>query len=364
MSAPSDDGAPLDTEPTTPQRVSRFAGITARLAVWQQRGLALLERHRQRLLVDLGVRMYERDRDSAGSVVGSAIAFRLFLFFVPLLLLLVGVVGFLSALIDPGDISEAGISGRLATQIESALTQADSSRWVALAVGLIGLATTGRTLSKVLIQANCLAWRLPIQKKAPVRVIVAMVGLMFTVGVVTMVINRIRVDLGVGVASVSFLAACAVYIGAWGVLMVLLPRSTTDPGAVVPGAVLVGVTLTALQLVSQLYLPGRVRSGVRAVWRDRDHGRRPRLVLRTRPHGHGRVRAQCRRLCAARQHLAADLRPPAPARRAAPVAEGRRVLPARARRSGDRRRRRTGRPARGGVAAERGPAVSDRCGRT
>lgn len=257
MSAPSDDGAPLDTEPTTPQRVSRFAGITARLAVWQQRGLALLERHRQRLLVDLGVRMYERDRDSAGSVVGSAIAFRLFLFFVPLLLLLVGVVGFLSALIDPGDISEAGISGRLATQIESALTQADSSRWVALAVGLIGLATTGRTLSKVLIQANCLAWRLPIQKKAPVRVIVAMVGLMFTVGVVTMVINRIRVDLGVGVASVSFLAACAVYIGAWGVLMVLLPRSTTDPGAVVPGAVLVGVTLTALQLVSQLYLPGR-----------------------------------------------------------------------------------------------------------
>jgi hypothetical protein len=39
-------------------------------------------------VVDAGFLIYERDRVSAGSVLGSAIAFRLFLFFVPFLLFL------------------------------------------------------------------------------------------------------------------------------------------------------------------------------------------------------------------------------------------------------------------------------------
>lgn len=43
--------------------------------------------------MDLALRWYERDREAAGTVVGSALAFRLFLFFIPLLLFVVGLTG-------------------------------------------------------------------------------------------------------------------------------------------------------------------------------------------------------------------------------------------------------------------------------
>ena len=38
----------------------------------------------------------------------------------------------------------------------------------------------------------------------------------------------------------------------------LLPRATPDPGALLPGALLTALTLTGLQAVSQLYIPGRL----------------------------------------------------------------------------------------------------------
>ena len=55
-----------------------------RRAVRASASTTILERHRHHLLVDLGLRLYERDRESAGTLVGSALAFRLFLFFAPL----------------------------------------------------------------------------------------------------------------------------------------------------------------------------------------------------------------------------------------------------------------------------------------
>jgi uncharacterized BrkB/YihY/UPF0761 family membrane protein len=45
---------------------------------------------------------------------------------------------------------------------------------------------------------------------------------------------------------------------AWIVLSMLLPRASTDPGALIPGAALVGITLAGMQAVSQLYLPNRL----------------------------------------------------------------------------------------------------------
>ena len=59
-------------------------------------------------------------------------------------------------------------------------------------------------------------------------------------------------------ASVSFVGAFVLYGVAWIVLSMLLPRASTDPGALIPGAALVGITLAGMQAVSQLYLPNRL----------------------------------------------------------------------------------------------------------
>ena len=53
-------------------------------------------------------------------------------------------------------------------------------------------------------------------------------------------------------------AAFAIYVTAWTVLSLLLPRATADPGVVLPGAALMGLVFTGLQAVSQLYLSARI----------------------------------------------------------------------------------------------------------
>ena len=219
--------------------------------------MELFERHRHRPLVDLGLRIYERDKEAAGSVVGSAIAFRLFLFFVPLLLFVVGVLGFFAELVSAQDVDDAGITGTIAAQINTALDQPNSTRWIAVFLGLFGMASTGRTLSKALAQASCLGWRLPMRTKASVRVIAATIGLLAGIGVVTAIVNRIRQEAGIAVAGVSFAAVLVVYVVGALLLATLLPRPTSDPGVLLPGAALVGLTITGLQAVSQLYLPDR-----------------------------------------------------------------------------------------------------------
>ena len=126
-----------------------------------------LEAHRHRAPVDLAIRVYERDRDAAGSLLGSAVAFRLFLFFVPMLLALVGLAGFVSN-IGEADPEDAGITGNLAQHINTALTQPNSTRWIATILGLFGMLSAGRTLSKVLNAASCMAWAMPVRAKASV----------------------------------------------------------------------------------------------------------------------------------------------------------------------------------------------------
>jgi membrane protein len=203
-------------------------------------------------------RLYRRDRDSAGSVVSSAVAFRLFLFFVPLLLLLVGVAGFASGVVSSHDVNtSAGVSGGLAVEVRAAFHQSGTTRWVATLVGLVGMLTAGRSFSRALWAASATAWRMPAVSRASLRVVGVVAGLLCGIGLVAALVNRVREELGLGVASVSFLGAFVVYFVGWMVVSSLLPRTTADPASLLPGSLLVAFTLTAMQAASQLYLPGR-----------------------------------------------------------------------------------------------------------
>lgn len=127
-----------------------MSGLVARgragVSAGQRRVNELRERYGDRALVDLGLRLYRRDRESAGTVVGAAVALRLFLFFVPLLLFVVGLLGIISSWVDADDVNEqAGVTGSLASQINTALSQPESSRWFAIVAGLLGIAWTGRS---------------------------------------------------------------------------------------------------------------------------------------------------------------------------------------------------------------------------
>jgi len=83
----------------------------------------------------------------------------------------------------------------------------------------------------------------------------ALVG---TIGVIAIIIGRIRESFGLGPASVSFLPAFLIYVIAWLGILMFLPRATEDPGALLPGCLLIALTLTVMQAVSELYLPDRI----------------------------------------------------------------------------------------------------------
>jgi uncharacterized BrkB/YihY/UPF0761 family membrane protein len=225
----------------------------------QQRINDLFDRYADRALVDLGLRIYQRDRESAGVVVGAAVAFRLFLFLAPLLLVVVGLVGILSSWVDADEFNQQmGFTGALAGQINAALSQPGTSQWVALVIGLFGVAVTGRSLSKVLTAASCLNWQLPMRTKAPMRAIGYIIGVIVGISLVATIVNRVRDDFGVAVAGVSFLAVFAVYALAWMAASMVLPRATTDPGALLPGSALVGATIAGMVAVSQLYVANQL----------------------------------------------------------------------------------------------------------
>ncbi len=250
-----EDGQPVDTS-ALGALVERNR---ARISAGQARLNELIERYHDRPLLDVALRIYQRDREGAGSVVGSALAFRLFLFFVPFALFAVGLLGFLANWIEAADINDAaGLSASIAVQINSALTQPNSTRWIATFTGLVGMAWAGRSLSKVMVTASCLAWRLPVTTKASVRVIGSVIGLIVGIILVFSIMNRIRNDLGLGAASLSFVAVVVIYAVAWMAMSMVLPRATSDPAALLPGAVLVGLVLASMQALSQIYLPDKI----------------------------------------------------------------------------------------------------------
>lgn len=236
--------------------VTRFVAATRGRATTAQRRLA---KYQGIPVVDVVLGTFRRDRRAAGSVMSSALAFRLFLFFLPLLLLTIGVAGFASEVVDARSVNRAaGISGGLAKEVSAAFHQSGTTRWVAVLLGVWGVLVAGRSLSRVLYAASAAAWGLPVGNPARFRTVGAVAGLVGTIGLIAILIDRIRESLGLGIASVSFVPALLVYTLAWLGVSLFLPRVTADPGALLPGCVLVGLTLTVMHAVSELYLPDRI----------------------------------------------------------------------------------------------------------
>lgn len=236
--------------------LARFAAATRGRVTVVQRWLA---RYQNLPVVNVVLGTLRKDRQTAGPVMSSALAFRLFVFFLPLLLLTIGVAGFASDIVDARSANQAGgISGGVAKQVSTAFHQSGLTRWVAVLLGLWGVLVAGRSLSRVLHAASAAAWGLPAGDRARLRAVGAVAGLVCSIGVIAILIGRIRESIGLGLASASFVPALLIYAIAWLGVLMFLPRATEDPGVLLPGCVLVALTLTVMHAVSELYLPDRL----------------------------------------------------------------------------------------------------------
>jgi len=94
---PDDTGDKMPGDSAEETGLARFAAAARGRVTAVQRWLA---RYEGLPAVDVVLGTFRRDRRAAGAVMSSALAFRLFVFFLPLLLLTIGVAGFASDVVD------------------------------------------------------------------------------------------------------------------------------------------------------------------------------------------------------------------------------------------------------------------------
>jgi len=256
------------TAPETPEP-SRIARAKALAESVKARGLDeyehLQERRETSRTIDSVFTAAEHDEHVGGGILAAAVAFRLFLFMVPLVYVLVVVfgIGADAAGESSQDLaSSAGAVGLLARSFASVAGGSLWERLVALGVGSFALFLTTRSALKVLRVTSGLVWDVPIQKlERPTRatgiflaVIIAALGLIQLIGVLD------------GVSLVAGIIATALFIlvpaGLWVLFSLRAFPHAEEAGwkAMVPGSLLVGIGIQLLHLFTVLWIARLVDS--------------------------------------------------------------------------------------------------------
>jgi uncharacterized BrkB/YihY/UPF0761 family membrane protein len=223
-----------------------------RLARWRHRAEALKDRSQRQLgaardrhsSVDFVLATGERDRILGGSLVAGAIAFRMFLLVVPMMVVVVAIASLVtnvSSLSSQQLVAKLGMVGYIADSVADATKMSSGSAWTVLIVALWILLLTARSFARALRTAHALAWGQPIRRwphglKAGFAVIGLLTALLLLAGTMNSmrgesVISSIGVAIGTGIG-----------VGAlWMLASRFLPHAGDRWLDLLPGALLVGV---------------------------------------------------------------------------------------------------------------------------
>jgi hypothetical protein len=232
------DGGP-DEQPGAPGVRARFRELQARA----ERAREQLEhRYGDRRSVSVVRDVVLLDRAVAGSELAGALAYRLFLWFLPFVLVLVAGLGIYA---DASHESPKGLAGRIGLAglvVHSVSTAAASNaRWYALLIGIPILLYVTRTLLRTVVAVYRLAWGLEPRRGqlTPANILLflaAVVASFALAGVVSASIDA-SAWFWLAVAPLSVLVRGAVWIG----VSHLLPARDTRFTTLLPGALVVGV---------------------------------------------------------------------------------------------------------------------------
>lgn len=218
-----------------------------------ERWQVLRSRHE---VVDLLGDLRDRDRVAFASVLGSAVALRLFLFTAPAMILITCLVGVLRlrSLLEE-HLTETMSVGEVAAAVTGA--KGWGAVWLILS-GVVLTLAAGRSLSLVLASSSQLAWRLPGPVRRRITTILAATAVLTAVITASSVLGALRDASGPAITFLTWVAVAAVGGYAWFLVSLTLPRGVRDPGALLPGSILFGVGFAALQAVMHVYVPNQI----------------------------------------------------------------------------------------------------------
>ncbi|MFM2076738.1 MAG: hypothetical protein RJA49_628, partial [Actinomycetota bacterium] len=177
---------------------------------------------------------YRRDQAAFGTVLGSAIALRLFLFIIPSYVMIIALVNVLRV----GELFNHYLESSVMTSSMAVAMRGTTwwhSLWLFLSFTFF-TAWAGKSLARVLATTSGLSWGLTMSAaKQKMPAMAAMVGVLFASVFASSIFNSIRSETGIYVHFLVWLAVLGTFAVVWFIAMLTLPRGTTDPGALIPG---------------------------------------------------------------------------------------------------------------------------------
>ncbi len=257
-------GEPDAARPPAPG-TNRYGRARAHVAAAQRRMdvayQQLQDSRSRRGSVDVVFNVQEGDRSVGGSLLGGAIAFRMFLWLLPASLLVVAGLGFGSAQ-DPATPDELvkglGMTSIAAHSINQAAQDSRSGRWLALILGTIFLYTTSVALVKALYVAHALVWHVPVPKlQHKPRAVGELLALILLIAAGTSVGAIVR-DRSPGFGLLTMIGVVVLYGVLWWLWSLRLPHAPASALEMIPGAIAFAVGVEALHLIVVYYLAARM----------------------------------------------------------------------------------------------------------
>lgn len=243
----NEDPAPPGTHPT------RRARAQARAAAIQERAQRISDRaQRERSVrpsVDVLFDMADRDAEVGGGIMAGALAYRFFIWLLPLALVAIAGLGLAAdaASVEPKEAAESfGLAGLVSNSVASSAKS--SSRWYALLVGIPILLVATRSLLRALIITHRLVWT-DVRAAAPKPTVsatlhlVVMLAAFLAVSTLTSTVRQSSL-----LAGTIALALLVIPFGAlWLLVALRLPHRDAPWRSLLPGALLFGIGLELLQ---------------------------------------------------------------------------------------------------------------------
>jgi uncharacterized BrkB/YihY/UPF0761 family membrane protein len=209
--------------------------------------------------VDVALTAWDRDRRVSGHLLACAVAYRLFLWMLPLALLVAAVLGFVHGA-APNLAHDLGLGAYVASTVVDAADQASGSRWVLLAIALFALYSASSTGAKTFRAVHGIVWGVMLERpRRSWLAALAFAGCALGIAAMVVATNWVRAHSSV-TALWTRIAMIAVFAGVGLLISLALPHRSARWIDLVPGALLIAVGAQILHLFTVLYLAGRLTS--------------------------------------------------------------------------------------------------------
>jgi uncharacterized BrkB/YihY/UPF0761 family membrane protein len=260
------DGAIYHADGLLPSRISAIdepgSSVGRRVTALAQRANETMEAARVRIPgVDIGFLAARRELGLGGALLAGGLAYRLFLWLLPIGLVGAEILGFW---VDANEESiedaakELGIGGAAVASAADAVETNSTNRILLLLTGLVLLAWFSLAFVRALQLAYSLAWGLPRPRlHHPLYAVLLFNGLFLTVAVASAGLAWLRQELGL-VGAVGLVLTITSQAAVALLVMWLLPRRAERWQELVPGAVLIAVGSQVLSLAVVFYFAPRI----------------------------------------------------------------------------------------------------------